>query len=30
MFVSVIGVVLHMGTAEAGHYISYINVAKDK
>lgn len=23
-----VGVVVHMGTAEAGHYLSYINIAR--
>lgn len=25
-----VGVVCHMGIAEAGHYLSYINVERDK
>ena len=24
-----VGVVIHMGVADAGHYISYINIARD-
>jgi ubiquitin carboxyl-terminal hydrolase 34 len=24
-----VGVVVHMGTADAGHYISYINMGRD-
>lgn len=24
-----VGVVVHMGTADAGHYISYINISRD-
>lgn len=24
-----VGVVIHMGTADAGHYLSYINIERD-
>jgi ubiquitin C-terminal hydrolase len=25
-----VGVIVHMGTADAGHYISYVNIERNK